>query len=44
LTAEAKAAMDATSPMAKVTDESLKATEDFRTSKPKALRRFLNVK
>jgi len=33
LTAEAKAAMEATAPLAKVTDESLKATEDFRNFK-----------
>lgn len=44
LTAEAKAAMDATSPMAKVTDESLKATEDFRNFKAQGTQAILECK
>lgn len=44
LTAEAKAAMDATSQMAKVTDESLKATEDFRNFKAQGTQAILECK
>ncbi|GAE87184.1 DUF2935 domain-containing protein [Acetivibrio straminisolvens] len=44
LTAEAKAAMDATIPPAKVTEESLKATEDFRNFKAQGTQGLLECK
>ena len=44
LTAEAKAAMDATAPLAKVTDESLKATEDLRNFKAQGTQGILACK
>ncbi len=44
LTAEAKAAMDATAPLAKVTDESLKSTEDLRNFKAQGTQGILACK
>jgi hypothetical protein len=44
LTAEAKAAMDATAPLAKVTDESLKATEKLRNFKAQGTQGILACK
>jgi hypothetical protein len=44
LTAEAKAAMDATAPLAKVTDKSLKATEDLRNFKEQGTQGILACK
>lgn len=44
LTAEAKAAMDATAPLSKVTDESLKATEDLRNFKAQGTQGILACK
>jgi len=44
LTSEAKAAMDATAPFAKVTDESLKATEDLRNFKAQGTQGILACK
>lgn len=44
LTAEAKAAMDATVPLSKVTDESLKATEDLRNFKAQGTQGILACK
>jgi len=44
LTAEAKAAMDAAAPPAKVTDESLKATEDLRNFKAQGTQGILACK
>lgn len=44
LTAEAKAAMDATAPLVKVTDESLKATEDLRNFKAQGTQGILACK
>lgn len=44
LTAEAQAAMDATIPLAKVTDESLKATEEFRDFKVQGTQGILSCK
>jgi hypothetical protein len=44
LTAKAKAAMDATAPLAKVTDESLKATEDLRNFKAQGTQGILACK
>ncbi len=44
LTAEAKAAMEATVPLAKVTDESLKATEDLRNFKAQGTQGILSCK
>ncbi len=44
LTAEAKLAMDATSPLTNVTEESLKATEDFRNFKVQGTQGILSCK
>lgn len=44
LTAEAQAAMDATAPLARVTDESLKATEDLRNFKAQGTQGLLACK
>ena len=44
LTAEAKAAMDATAKLNKVTDESLKATEDLRNFKAQGTQGILACK
>ncbi len=44
LTAEAKAAMDTTAPSTKVTDESLKSTEDFRDFKAQGTQGILACK
>ncbi len=44
LTAEAKAAMDVTAPLSKVTDESLKATEDLRNFKAQGTQGILACK
>jgi hypothetical protein len=44
LTAEAKAAMDATAPLDKVTDESLKATKDLRNFKAQGTQGILACK
>ncbi|MGI6125301.1 MAG: DUF2935 domain-containing protein [Acetivibrionales bacterium] len=44
LTADAKAAMDMTSPLARVTDESLKATEDLREFKAQGTQGILACK
>ncbi len=44
LTSEAQAAMDATIPLAKVTDESLKATEEFRDFKAQGTQGILSCK
>ncbi|AEY66172.1 DUF2935 domain-containing protein [Clostridium sp. BNL1100] len=44
LTAEAKAAMDATAPLTNVTDESLKATEDLRNFKAQGTQGILSCK
>jgi hypothetical protein len=44
LTEEAKAAMDATAPLAKVTDESIKATEDLRNFKAQGTQGILACK
>ena len=44
LTAESKAAMDATAPLAKVTDESLKSTEDLRNFKAQGTQGILACK
>ncbi len=44
LTAESKAAMDATAPLAKVTDESLKATENLRNFKAQGTQGILACK
>ncbi|MFB6468204.1 DUF2935 domain-containing protein [Cytobacillus sp. Hz8] len=42
LTAEAKAAMDMTAPLAKVTDESLKATQNLRNFKVQSTQGILS--
>lgn len=44
LTAEAKAAMDATAPLAKITDKCLKATEDLRNFKAQGTQGILACK
>lgn len=44
LTAEAKAAMDASAPLADVTDESLKATEELRNFKAQGTQGILACK
>ncbi len=44
LTAEAKAAIDTTVPLAKVTDESLKTTEEFRNFKAQGTQGILSCK
>ncbi len=44
LTAEAKAAIDTTAPLAKVTDESLKTTEEFRDFKTQGTQGILSCK
>lgn len=44
LTAEAQAAMDATAPLARVTDESIKATEDLRRFKAQGTQGILACK
>ncbi len=44
LTAEAKAAMDMTAPLAKVTDESLKATQDLKNFKAQGTQGILECK
>ncbi|EPR13418.1 DUF2935 domain-containing protein [Ruminiclostridium papyrosolvens] len=44
LTAEAKAAIDTTAPLAKVTEESLKATEDLRNFKAQGTQGILSCK
>ena len=44
MTAEAKAAMDMTVPLAKVTDDSLKATQDLRDFKAQGTQGILSCK